>query len=109
MAGFDAERYLRVIREQWAGEGGGTGGLLPRNPVLAAVAAALVAVDAMTIANARALISDYDPALIPGQDHHDPAGRRPGRSVAPARPDIGQLRVVPCERVIDQPGGRLTI
>jgi hypothetical protein len=27
----------------------------------------------------------------------------------PNRPDIGQLRVVPCEQVIDLPGGRLTI
>jgi hypothetical protein len=108
VAGFDAERYLRLTGEQWAEEGAGTGGP-PGNPVLAAAAAALVAIDAMTIANARALIGDDDPALIPGQDHRDPAGRQTGRSVAPARPGIGQLRVVPCERVIDQPEGRLTI
>jgi hypothetical protein len=108
VAGFDAERYLRVTAEQRARKGGGTG-WPPHDPVLAAAAAALVAADAMTIANARALIGDDNPALIPGQDHHDPAGRATGRSVAPARPDIGQLRVVPCERVIDQPGGRLTI
>ena len=108
MAGFDADRYLRLTAEQWVREGGGTGGP-PRNPVLAATAAALVAVDAMTIANARALVDDYDPALTPGQDYRDPVGRETGRSVAPTRPDIGQLRVVPCERVIDQPGGQLTI
>lgn len=106
MAGFDAERYLRLTGEQWLRVGGGTGGL-PRNPVLGAAAAALVAVDAMTIANARDVITDYDPALAPGRDHRDSVST--GQPVAPARPDIGQLRVVPCERVIDQPGGRLTI
>ena len=106
MAGFDAERYLRLTGEQWLRAGGDTGGL-PRNPVLAAAAAALVAVDAMTIANARDVIADYDPALAPGRDHRDPVST--GQPVAPARPDIGQLRVVPCERVIDQPGVRLSI
>lgn len=108
VAGFDAERYLRLTGEQWVRTGGGTGGP-PCNPVLAAAAAALVAVDAMTIADAQALIDDYDPALTPGQDHRDPVSREAGRFVAPTRPDIGQLRVVPCERVINQPGGRLTI
>jgi hypothetical protein len=108
VTGFDAERYLRLTGQQWAREGGSTGGP-PGNPVFAAAAAALVAVDAMTIANARALIGDYDPALIPGHDHRDPAGRKTGRAGTPTRPGIGQLRVVPCERVIDQPGGRLTI
>lgn len=90
MAGFDAERYLRLTGERWAGTGGGTGGP-PGNPVLAA-AAALVAVDAMTIANARALIGDYGPALILGRDHPDPVGSDTGRSVAPTRPGIGQFR-----------------
>jgi hypothetical protein len=94
MTGFDAERYLRLTGEQWARQGGRTGGP-PRNPVLAAAAAALVAVDAVTIANAQALIHDNDPALTSGQDHRDPV--------------TSQLRVVPCERVIDQPGARLTI
>ena len=108
VAGFDAERYLRLIGEWWVREGGGTAGRL-RNPVLAAAAAALVAVDAMTIANARAVIGDYDPALTPGQDHRDPVSRETGRFVAPARPGIGQFRVAPCEQVIDQPGGQLTI
>ena len=89
-------------------EGGGTG-RWPRNPILAAAAAALVAVDAMTFADAQALIADYDPALTRGRDHRDPVSGETGQPVAPARPDIGQLRVVPCERVIDRPGGRLTI
>jgi hypothetical protein len=73
MAGFDAERYLRLT---------GPG----RNPAFAAAAAALVAVDAISIANAQALIDDHDPAPAFGQDHRDPVS--------------SQLRVVPCERVI---------
>jgi hypothetical protein len=108
MAGFDAERYLRLTGEQWARDGGGSGGP-PGNPVLAAAAAAIVAVDAMTIANARALIGDYDPGLTPGRNHRDPVGGVQGRPGTPTRPGSGQFRVVPCERVIDQPGGRLTI
>jgi hypothetical protein len=107
VAGFDAERYLRLTGE-WVREGGGTG-RWPRNPVLAATAAALVAVDAMTFANAQALIADYDPTLTRSRDHRGRVSRETGQLVAPARPDIGQLRVVPCERVIDLPGGRLTI
>ena len=63
----------------------------------------------MTIADAQALIDDYDPVLTPGQEHRDPVSRKTGRSVTPTRPGIGRLRVVPCERVIDQAGGRLTI
>jgi hypothetical protein len=82
MAGFDAQRYLRLTGPR-------------RDPAFAAAAAALVAVDAMTIANARALIDDHDQAPISGQDHCHPAS--------------SQLRVVPCERVFDQPGARLTI
>ena len=87
MAGLDAERYLRLTGEQWVRERGGTGGP-PCNPVLAAAAAALVAVDAMTLADAQALIGDYDPA----PDYRDPVSGRTGRAVAPARPDTGQLR-----------------
>jgi hypothetical protein len=63
----------------------------------------------MTFADAQALITDYDPALTRARDHRDPVSSETGLSVARARPDIGQLRVVPCERVIDRPGGRLTI
>ena len=66
MAGFDAQRYLRLIGEQWVREGGAAG-RWPRHPVLAAAAAALVAVDAMTLADARALLADYDPALARGR------------------------------------------
>ena len=67
--------------------------------MLASTGAALVAVDAMTTAAAQSIIGDYDPALGSGK-------ARPGLS---ALPGIGQLRVVPCERVINQPWGRLTI
>jgi hypothetical protein len=82
MAGFDAERYLRLTGPR-------------RNPAFAAAAAALVAVDAITTANAQALIDDRDPAPTSGQAHRDPVS--------------SQFRVVPCGRVIDQPGARLTI
>ncbi len=82
MARFDAEKYLRLT---------GPG----RDPAFAAAAAALVAVDAITIADARALIDDHDQAPAPGQDRGDPVS--------------SQLRVVPCERVFDLPGARLTI
>jgi hypothetical protein len=108
VAGFDAERYLRLAGEQWVREGGAAV-RWPRNPVLAAAAAALVEVNAMTFASAQAVIADYDPALTRGQDRRGRVSREAGQPVAPARPDIGQLRVVPCDRVIDLPGGRLTI
>jgi hypothetical protein len=88
---------------------GGAAGRWPRHPVLAAAAAALVAVDAMTLADARALLADYDPALARGRGHRDPVSAQTARRVAPARPDLGRLRVVPCQRVIDRQGGRLTI
>ena len=106
MAGFDAEGYLRLAGEQWIREGGGTD-RWPRNPVLAAAASALVAVDAMTFADAQAVIADYDPAPTRAGDHRDPVSGETGQP--PARPDLGQLRVVPCGRVIDRPGGRLTL
>jgi len=98
VAGFDAERYLRQAGERWVSEGGSSHGP-PWNPVLASTGAALVAVDAMTTAAAQSVIGDYDPASGSGK-------ARPG---LPAPPGIGQLRVVPCERVIDQQWGRLTI
>jgi hypothetical protein len=62
VAGFDAQGYLRLTAEQWVREVGRTW-RPPCNPVLAAAAAALVAVDAMTIADARAVIAGYAPAL----------------------------------------------
>ena len=72
--------------EQWVREGGGTD-RWPRNPILAAAAAALVAVDAMTFADAQALIADYDPALTRGRDHRDPVSGadRPARCPGAAR------------------------
>jgi hypothetical protein len=82
MAGFDAERYLRLTGPQ-------------RYPAFAAAAAALVAVGAITTADAQALTGDHDPASSPRQDHREPVS--------------SQLRVVPCERVFDQPGARMTL
>ena len=106
MTGFDGERYLRLIGERWVRRGGAAR-RPPHSPVLAASAAALVAVDAMTIAAAQAVVAEYD--LSPGQGHHDPVGGEAARPAAPVPPGTGELRVVPCERVIDQPGGRLTL
>lgn len=67
MTGFDPERYLRLTGEQWERNGGSADGL-PCNPVLAATAAALVAVDAITIADAQAIIDDYSPSPASGDD-----------------------------------------
>lgn len=100
MAGFDAERYLRLTGEWWVRHGSRTP---PVHPALAATAAALVAVDTTTIADAQAIIGDYAPA--PGGDH----GRSAPPAPALAAPDFAQLRVVPCGRVLDRPWGRLTI
>jgi hypothetical protein len=68
-------------------EGGGAG-RWPRHPVLAAAAAALVAVDAMPLADARALVAGYDPALARGRGVTAIrcAHRRPG-----ALPRRGQI------------------
>jgi hypothetical protein len=66
VAGFDAEVYLRAVGELWEPEGHEPGVLC--NPVLAAAAAALVAVDAITLARAQAIIDDYSPAPASGAD-----------------------------------------
>jgi len=105
MAGFDGERYLRLIGERWVMKGGAAR-RPPRSPVLAAAAAALVAVDAITIEAAQAVVGEYD--LSQGQGHRDPVSGKMGQPAAPAPPG-SEFRVVPCERVIDQPGGRLTL
>ncbi|HEX5303291.1 MAG TPA: hypothetical protein VFW50_40505 [Streptosporangiaceae bacterium] len=107
MAGFDGERYLRLLGERWVRKGGAAR-RPPHSPVLPAAAAALVAVDAITIAAAQAVVDEYD--LSRGQGRHDPVSGATDRPAAPAAPSpgIGEVRVVPCERVIDQPGGRLT-
>ncbi|HEU5388535.1 MAG TPA: hypothetical protein VFV73_21770 [Streptosporangiaceae bacterium] len=112
MAGFDGEKYLRLLGERWVRKGGAAR-RPPHSPVLAAAAAALVAVDAITLAAAQAVVDDYD--LYRGQGRQDPVSGQPDRSAAPAAPaaeappGIGEVRVVPCERVIDQPGARLTV
>jgi hypothetical protein len=108
VAGFDAERYLRLAGERWVREGGTIDGP-PWNPVLTATGAALVAVGVLTTAAARAVIDEHhqDRVLEEGRRRHLTARQADG-PVAPA-PGFGELRVVPCGRVIDQPWGRLTI
>lgn len=106
MAGFDAERYLRRAGEQWLRDSIINGP--SSDPVPAATAAALVAVDAITTAGARAILDDYDLALTSREDRRL-IRRQAARPIASAHPGIGRLRVVPCERVIGQPWGQLTI
>ena len=105
MTGFDAESYLRLVGERWVPDGKDGP---PWNPVLAATGAALVTVGAMTNSAARAVIDEYYQALASAEGHRYLMSSQAARPVA-AVPDIGQLRVVPCERVIDQRWGRLTI
>ncbi|HUC21305.1 MAG TPA: hypothetical protein VMA73_01230 [Streptosporangiaceae bacterium] len=105
MAVFDAEAYLRAVGERWEPEDHEPGVLC--NPVLAAAAAALVAVDAITLGRAQAIIAGYSPAPAAGRSHLISAAAAP--DAAPPPPGTGRLRVVPCDRVIDQPWGRLTI
>ena len=97
MAVFDAEAYLRTVGEWWEPERHEPGVLC--NPVLAATAAALVAVDAITLGRAQAIIGDYSLAPAPGA----------AQDAASPPPNTARLQVVPCNRVIDQPWGRLTI
>ena len=107
MAEFDAEAYLRAVGERWDPDRREPGVLC--NPVLAAAAAALVAVDAITLGRAQAIIGDYSPAPAPGADRSHLTGAGTAQDAASPPPDIARLRVVPCDRVIDQPWGRLTI
>jgi hypothetical protein len=106
VTGFDAERYLRLVGERWVPDGKDGP---PWNPVLAAAGAALVAAGAMTKPAAQAVINEYYQALASAEGRRYLMSRRAVRPVGAAPPDIGQLRVVPCERAIDQPWGRLTI
>ena len=106
MTGFDAERYLRLVGERWVPDGKDGP---PWNPVLAAAGAALVAAGAMTNSAAQAIIDEYYQASASAEGRRYLMSRQAARPVAAAPPDIGQLRVVPCERVIDQRWGRLTI
>ena len=107
MAVFDAEAYLRAVGERWEPERYEPGVLC--NPVLAATAAALVAVDAITLERAQAIIAGYSPAPAPGAARSHLAGAAAVQDAASPPPGIARLRVVPCDRVIDQPWGRLTI
>jgi hypothetical protein len=107
VAVFDAEAYLRAVGERWR-PGDYEPGVLC-NPVLAATAAALVAVDAITLGRAQATIAGYSPAPASGAGRSHLTGARAAQEAASPPPDIGGLRVVPCDRVIDQPWGRLTI
>jgi hypothetical protein len=106
VAGFDGETYLRLTGEQRLREGGSIDAV-PFSTVLVAAASALVAVDAITTADARAIIDDYDLAVTVRKDRHLISEQAP-RPLAPTAPGIGQVRVVPCGRVIDQPWGQLT-
>lgn len=108
MAGFDAEGYLRLTGERLLQEGGSVDGP-PWNPVLCAAGAALVAVGAMTNTAAQAAIDGYRQAPASAKGRRNLMSRQAARPAAAAPPDIGQLRVVPSGRVIDQPWGRLTI
>ena len=107
MAVFDGEAYLRAVGEQWEPDDYEPGVLC--NPVLAATAAALVAVDAITLGRAQAIVGDYSPAPAPGADRSHLTGVAAVQDAASPPPDTARLRVVPCDRVIDQPRGRLTI
>jgi hypothetical protein len=107
MPEFDAEAYLRAVGERWEPEDHEPGVLC--NPVLAATAAALVAVDAITLGRAQAVIDDYSPAPAPGADRSHLTGTTATQDAASPPPGIARPRVVPCDRVIDQPWGRLTI
>jgi hypothetical protein len=107
VAVFDAEAYLRAVGERWEPDDHEPGVLC--NPVLAAAAAALVAVDAITLERAQAIIGDYSPAPGPGADRSQLTGAAAVQDAASPPPDTARLRVVPCDRVIDQPWGRLTI
>ena len=107
MPEFDAEAYLRAVGERWEPEDHEPGVLC--NPVLAATAAALVAVDAITLGHAQAIIDDYSPAPAPGADRSHLMGAAATQDAASPPPDIARPRVVPCDWVIDQPWGRLTI
>src|SRR5262249_35307428 len=105
--GFDAETYLRLTAEQRLREGDSIDAAAFHTELVAA-AAALVAVDAITTADAQAIIDDYDLAVTLRTGRHLISGQAP-RRLAAAAPGIGQVRVVPCGRVIDQPWGQLTI
>jgi hypothetical protein len=107
VAGFDAEGYLRAVGERWGPDDHEP--VVLCNPVLAATAAALVAVDAITLGRAQAIIGDYSGAPAPEADRRHLIGARTAQDAAPPPPDIARPRVVPCDRVIDQPWGRLTI
>ena len=107
MAVFDAEAYLRAVGERWEPDGHEPGVLC--NPVLAAAAAALLAVDAITLGRAQAIIDDYSPAPAPAADRSHLMGAAAAQDAASPPPDIARPRVVPCDWVIDQPWGRLTI
>jgi hypothetical protein len=107
VARFDAERYLRLAGGRWVRQGGRFD-RPPWNPVLAATGAALVAAGAMTTAAAQAVMTEYWPQT-PDENHNRLVTSRAAQLAPAAPPGIGQLRVVPCERVIDQPWGQLVI
>ena len=102
MAVFDAEAYLRTVGERW--EPDDYEPIVLCNPVLAATAAALVAVNAITLGRAQAIIGDYSPAPAQGADRSHLTGARAAQDAASPPPDIARLRVVSCDPVITSPG-----
>jgi hypothetical protein len=109
MRGFDAELYLRLLGEQML-VGSSEGGHPPWRSPLAEAAGALVAIDAINSAKARAVIADYGLAnalrherLLHLRGHYGRRSRR--RKTAPLKP----RRVVACGRAIEHAQGMVFV
>jgi hypothetical protein len=101
----DAELYLRLAGERTV-LGSGTGDGDQHSSRLDIAAHALVAVGAMAADAAQAIVDDYDLALSyrDREGHHH--RRRAARQATPPL-NLGPLRAVPCQRLIEQPWGEL--
>src|SRR5262245_57901458 len=108
VAGFDAERYLRLVGERvLLGEG------FEENPwpsPLSGAARALVAVGAIDRDRARSVLDDYDLATLLRGDYrlHHRAWRRAAAGEIEAAV-LERRRVVRCDREIEVPHGTLWI
>jgi hypothetical protein len=104
---FDAELYLRLEGER------AVLGPVPQRQMrweagLAGLGAALVAIDALPAEIAQSIVDDYQIALsVRGAGSAVRGRRRPPSAVAPVV--LTAPRVVLCERVLDQPWGRLHV
>ncbi len=108
MAERDAELYLRLTGER-ALLDSGTGDGDQRSSRLDTTAHALVAVGVMAADAAQAIVDDYHLALSYREregHHHHRWARRAARQATPS-PNLGPLRAVPCQRLIEQPWGEL--